>query len=343
MKHFNIPIFVPHEGCPHDCVFCNQKSITGVKESFDIGRVKKTIDDHLESIHKTYDECRVEVAFFGGSFTGIEVSKQEAYLNLTKAYLDAGLIDGVRLSTRPDYIDKTVLDRLDYYGVTTIELGVQSLVEDVLESANRGHDIACVDKACALIKKRKFKLGLQMMIGLPGDTLEKSLVTMEKIISLKPDMVRIYPTIVIENTDLAVLYKKGFYKPLTLDQAVNWCAVLYKHFTHYGIPVIRMGLQASESLSESLAGPYHPSFRQLVESKLYYDVLDGVLKPGRVSVYVHPKEISFLVGQKRDNLNRLEKKYGIKKISVYPKDMDSNEFEVHMNGQVFKVPKMTVK
>ena len=343
MRHFNIPIFVPHAGCPHDCVFCNQKSITGHDDISNMVDVRKTIDDHLESISQNHSEYNVEVAFFGGSFTGIEVEKQEAYLKLTNEYLIAGLIDGVRLSTRPDYIDDIVLDRLEKYGVTTIELGVQSLDEEVLNTSNRGHDIITVETACALISERNFKMGLQMMIGLPGDTFEKALQTMDKIISLKPDMVRIYPTIVIENTELECMYNEGAYVPLTLKEAVKWSTELYKSFSLNHIPVIRMGLQASEALSNCIAGPYHPSFRQFVESRLYYESLSKIVRSGDVKIYVHPKELSFLVGQKRENLIRLEEKYKIKKISVYPKNIDRCEFEVHIDGDVFKVPKMTIK
>lgn len=339
--HFNIPIFVPHAGCPHDCVFCNQKNITGHVLAQSIEEARQTIDEHLSSIQKRNDDYTVEVAFFGGSFTGIPDEEQIAYLAMAYQYIEAGLIDGIRLSTRPDYIDKEVLKRLKGYGVTTIELGVQSLVEDILIKANRGHDLVSVILACNLIKAYDFKLGLQMMIGLPGDDTDKSVLTAEKIISLKPDMVRIYPTIVVEGTALEQMYKMGLYDPLTIEEAVDWTTEIYKKFTFSNIPVIRMGLQATEALAECVAGPYHPSFRQLVENKLYLESLDCVLEQDEfIKIYVNSKEISNLVGLNRSNLNYLEKKYSIKKISVYPKDLPVDYFEVVTMNGLIKVPKM---
>ena len=341
--HFNIPIFVPHAGCPHDCVFCNQKNITGYDHAQDLKQAKQIIEEHLESIQRKYDDYTVEIAFFGGSFTGIPAKLQCEYLSLAKQYITTGLIDGIRLSTRPDYIDIEIIERLQAYGVTTIELGVQSLVEEVLVRSNRGHSLEDVDKACQLIKKSGLKLGLQMMIGLPGDTVEKSIQTTTKIISLKPDMVRIYPTIVIEGTELETMYNAGMYHALRLEDAVAWAAVITKMFYKENIPVIRIGLQASEALSNAVAGPYHPSFRQFVESRFYYETLDNVLRECKEAlIYINSKELSSLVGQKRHNLNVLEKKYKIKKIKVYPKELPSDFFEISIDGEVFKVPKMTI-
>ena len=344
-KHFNIPVFVPHAGCPHDCVFCNQKKITGYKHIQNISDAKNTIDTYLESIKNNNSDCDIEIAFFGGSFTGIPIEDQNKYLELANGYIKTGLIEGIRLSTRPDYIDETIVKRLMKYGVTTIELGVQSLVRDVLELSNRGHNLSAVDKACEVILNNNLKLGLQMMIGLPGDTFEKSLQTTKKIISLKPDMVRIYPTIVIEGTELEVMYENGSYKPMPLDRAVKWSTEFYKLFYLADIPVIRMGLQATDALEEHIAGPYHPSFRQYVDSSLYLESLIDFISNHTVDsfdIYCHSKEISSIVGQKRMNLNHLEKKYNLDKISVYPKQMDRAYFEIHTNDKVFKVPKVTI-
>jgi len=344
-KHYNIPIFVPHAGCPHDCVFCNQKKITGYDHAQDIKEAQAIIEDHLKSINRVDENTTIEIAFFGGSFTGIPEAVQTEYLELANSYITTGLIDGIRLSTRPDYIDERIIKNLKSYNVTTIELGVQSLISDVLELSNRGHDLQSVETACKLIKDNNIKLGLQMMIGLPGDTYEKSLMTTRKIISLKPDMVRIYPTIVIEGTELEVMYHKGTYKPLDLKTAVRWTSRLYKLYDSSNITVIRMGLQATEALEAYVAGPYHPSFRQYVESYLYLESLHHFLKshnPEMFDISVHPKEISYLVGQKRMNLNEIEQQYNLGKVKVYPKEMDRDYFEIKMNDKVFKVPKITI-
>jgi len=340
--HFNIPIFVPHAGCPHDCVFCNQKNITGQDKVLDLDNALQTIEEHLSSIQNKHSDYSVEIAFFGGSFTGIPVKEQEAYLSLANTYIKSGSVDGIRLSTRPDYIDDDILRRLKSYGVTTIELGVQSLDEEVLQASNRGHNLEDVYIACDLIKKYDFKLGLQMMLGLPKDTLDRTLDTARTIVSLRPDMTRIYPTIVIEDTDLETLYRSNSYKALDLDEAVTWAAEVYKIFYREHIPVIRMGLQASEALADAIAGPYHPSFRQMVESRIYLETLMKYLKSGQVTeIYVHPKNISYLVGQKRHNLNLLESYFKLKRIKVYPKEIPIDEIEIIISGQVFKVPKIT--
>lgn len=344
-KHYNIPIFVPHAGCPHDCVFCNQKKITGYDHAQDIKEAEAIIEDHLKSINRVDDATTIEIAFFGGSFTGIPEAVQNEYLELANRYITSGLIDGIRLSTRPDYIDERIIENLKSYGVTTVELGVQSLVSDVLVLSNRGHDLHSVEIACQLIRDHDIKLGLQMMIGLPGDTYEKSLMTTRKIIALKPDMVRIYPTIVIEGTELEAMYRSGTYEPLDLETAVKWTSQLYKLYTQSHIPVIRMGLQATEALESYIAGPYHPSFRQYVESYLYLESLHHFLKNHKIElleIYVHPKEISYLVGQKRMNLNELEQRYNLGKVKVYPKVLDRDFFEIKMNDKVFKVPKITI-
>lgn len=260
---------------------------------------------------------------------------------MTRVYVEKGLIHGVRLSTRPDYIDSSILERLKAYHVTTIELGVQSLNEEVLKRSKRGHSLAVVDEACEMIRSYGFKLGLQMMIGLPGDTLQKSIETAYKIIDLKPDMVRIYPTLVVSDTVLEDMYKEKLYQPLSLDEAVIWAARIYPLFVAKSIPVIRMGLQSSESL-DYVVGPYHPSFRQLVESHLCYESVKTVMQFNASTViYVHPQLISDVVGQKRSNLNALEDLFQIERIKVYGKEMPKDIIEVHIEGEVFKVPKMT--
>lgn len=268
-KHYIIPIFVPHLGCPHSCVFCNQQRITGLSTNVKIDDVKKKIEKSLKTIPRNKE--KLEVAFYGGSFTGIEKEIQKGLLNVPYSYKKKGIIDEIRLSTRPDYINTEILGLLKRFEVDTIELGVQSLVNDVLKASGRGHVEEEVYRAAKLIKEHDFKLGLQMMIGLPKDTKERSLYTAKQIVSQQPDCVRIYPTLVIKDTSLEKLYLNGSYMPLSLDQAVNISTDLLLLFEYYNINVIRIGLQPTEKISlgkDVVAGPFHPSFRQLVESKI---------------------------------------------------------------------------
>ena len=225
MKTYNIPIFVPHRGCPFDCVFCNQKRITGTQKEVTADDVHNIIGEYLKTLPSK--NRRIEAAFFGGSFTGIPINEQSELLAAANEYLKKGDIDGIRLSTRPDYIDKEILDNLLKYGVTTIELGVQSMDDSVLKSSNRGHTRKDVINAVRLIKEYSFTLGLQMMTGLPGDTDEKSLYTADEIIKLKPDIVRIYPTLTIKDTFLEKMYLTGKYQPQSVDEAVNLANSFY--------------------------------------------------------------------------------------------------------------------
>jgi len=269
-----IPVFVPHQGCPHDCVFCNQKKITGQTEAFDKNLIEQIIEAHLETMkEKRYP---IEIAFYGGSFTGIDTDIQIEYLQIARRYLQDGHIHGVRLSTRPDYIDEDTLIRLAEYGVTTIELGVQSLSESVLVASNRGHTVEDVKRAVERIKSYDFTLGLQMMIGLPGDTLKRSTDTAQEIILLNPDFVRIYPTVVIKDTELEMLYKQDAYNELNVDEAVRWLSHIMPMFSKANIPIIRVGLQPTDDLTNGgsrIAGAYHPSMRQLVQSEIILSLL----------------------------------------------------------------------
>jgi len=229
MKTYNIPIFVPHRGCPFDCVFCNQKRITGTQKEVTADDVHNIIGEYLKTLPSK--NRRIEAAFFGGSFTGIPINEQSELLAAANEYLKKGDIDGIRLSTRPDYIDKEILDNLLKYGVTTIELGVQSMDDSVLKSSNRGHTRKDVINAVKLIKEYPFTLGLQMMTGLPGDTDEKSLYTADEIIKLKPDIVRIYPTLTIKDTFLEKMYLTGKYKPQSVDEAGKFCKKPFLYHT----------------------------------------------------------------------------------------------------------------
>lgn len=320
MKSYNIPIFVPHRGCPFDCVFCNQKHITGQTKDVDENDVKNTIEEYLKTLTK--ENRFVEAAFFGGSFTGIDIDIQRRLLSAAYEYVKSGAIDGIRLSTRPDYISAEILDMLDEYGVTTIELGVQSMDDEVLKCASRGHTAQQVRDAVALIRRYPFRLGLQMMTHLPGDTDEKSVMTAQKIIELKPDMVRIYPTLVIKDTYLEKLYKEGKYAPHTVDEAVELCKRLLPMFDEAGIPVIRVALAVTEEISPGgslVAGPFHSAFRELVESEIYFDKMLDEVKNGAQKIGVNSREISKAVGNKRRNIERIEQMTG-KKIKVYGDD-----------------------
>ena len=314
MRKYNIPVFVPHKGCPYDCVFCNQRKITGNIKETTPDDVTKTITSYLETLPKT--DRNIEVAFFGGSFTGIPIDEQSALMERVLPYINDGIIDGIRLSTRPDYITREILDNLKKYNVTTIELGVQSMDDRVLKASNRGHNSKTVENAVSLIKEYGFSLGLQMMTGLPGDTDERSVETAGKIIALNPDFVRIYPTLVIKDTFLEKMYKSGEYEPQSLDNAVILSKKLLLMFEDVGIGVIRIGLQPTEEINEGasvVAGPFHSSFGELVIGSIYYDIIKNALQNvhSDVTLYVNPSEISKAVGNRRSNIELLEKELKI--------------------------------
>ena len=319
-KQYIIPIFVPHLGCPNDCIFCNQKSISGQTKQVTKEDVKKIIEEHLKYIKK---DSKVEVAFFGGSFTGIEEEKQVELLSTAYEYIKQKKVDSIRISTRPDYIDKKTLKRLKKYKVKTIELGVQSTNDYILKKAGRGHTFEDVVKASKLIRRYGFDLGHQMMVGLPESTTVDEINTAKQLIKLKPKMVRIYPVLVIKNTKLQKDYKEGTYKPLTVTQAVEVCKELVKLFVKKHIEVIRIGLQPTDTItnpendkSEVIAGPFHPAFRQLVESGMWYDVIVEKIKQlntkvKEVVVTVNPSDVNNVIGQKKDNINNLRDTYDV--------------------------------
>lgn len=305
---------MPHKGCPFDCVFCNQKKITGNIKETTPDDVTKTIETYLKTL--PCDDRNIEVAFFGGSFTGIPIDEQTALMSRVMPYIEKGLIDGIRLSTRPDYINDKILSNLKAYNVTTIELGVQSMCDEVLKASNRGHSSEQVKISSELIKKYGFQLGLQMMTGLPSDSWERSVMTAKEIISLKPSFVRIYPTLTIKDTYLEKMYNNGKYTPQTLDEAVELCKKLLYLFEEAGINVIRMGLQTTDEINENasvIAGPFHSSFGELVESSVYYDTMLKKLKGFKndAVIYVNPSEISKAVGNKRRNIIKIKNELNI--------------------------------
>ncbi len=313
-RHYNIPVFVPHIGCPHNCVFCNQRHITGMQSDVCADDVRRIIDEHLKYIDK--NGADVEVAFFGGSFTGIDFSLQTSLMQAAYEYIKAGNVDSLRCSTRPDCIDDVILENAKKYGMKTIELGVQSTDSEVLLKSGRGHGREEVFAASELIKKHGFSLGLQMMLGLPADTREKSIQTAKDIISISPDFVRIYPTLVVEDTALYDMYKSGTYTPITTEYAVDLAAELIEMFESAGIEVIRIGLQTTDNINEeTVIGPYHSAMGELARAEVYKrsiekrvetDTADGVL------IYTVPKgETSKAVGHKRSNVKYFKDKYGI--------------------------------
>ena len=298
--HANISVFVPHLGCPNMCSFCNQRYIAGTAEVPDEQTVINAVKLAVES--KNYNPETTEIAFFGGSFTAID---REYMLRLLKAahrFVQDGTVSGIRISTRPDFIDDEILTLLKEYGVTSIELGAQSMCDEVLKSNNRGHTSDDVRAASRLIKSYDFGLGLQMMTGLYGDTDSTAIFTAHEIIKLDPDTVRIYPTIVLENTRLSELYRAGEYKPQSLEAAVDLAATLLCLFKDAGIHVIRTGLHTIDT-QKYVAGPWHPAFRELCDSKIYLrEVLKQLHKAGNYTVFVPSGAVSKMTGQKRSNL-----------------------------------------
>lgn len=321
-NYYIIPVFVPHKGCPHDCIFCNQKKITGQINEITAVDVKEKIETYLDTIPK--ENSLVEIAFYGGSFTAIPLDYQKELLEAAYHYIERGAIDSIRVSTRPDYINEAILDNLKRYGVRTVELGVQSMDEEVLELSNRGHTPLDVIGAVNLLKKYGFIVGVQMMVGLPGDTFEKSVDTAKRLIELSPDIARIYPALVITNTYMEEMYNSGNYKPLTLEEAIRISKQLLMLFEREGINVIRIGLQPTENIlmgRDVVAGPFHPSMRQLVEAYIYRDMLEYMLnklegEKSCITIEVNPRKISELVGQKRSNIFYIRKKFFIDKLQI---------------------------
>ena len=326
MRTYNIPVFVPHKGCPFDCVFCNQRKITGSTTDVTPDDVERIIKEHLKTLPKE-DRC-IEVAFFGGSFTGIRIDEQSALMAAAQKYI--GEIDGIRLSTRPDYITDEIMQNLVSHGVTTVELGVQSMDDEVLKASSRGHTSETVKKAVEIIRKYPVKLGLQMMTGLVGDTREKSIYTAKEIIKLRPEMVRIYPTLVIKDTYLEKLWQKGIYKPQSLEEAIGTAKTLMLMFEKENIAVIKVGLQATEEISEEgsvVAGPCHSAFRALVESSIYYDIIKSAIKgkSGTVTIEVKSSEVSNAIGNKKENIKRIKKEMGIDLVIRPNNEMNKRE------------------
>ena len=308
-KHKNLSIFVPHEGCPNQCSFCDQKKISGTQTPPTPQQVTQLCQEFLPM--DTQRGQYYEIAFFGGSFTAIDREYMLALLQAAYPFVQQGRASGIRCSTRPDAINDEILTILKEYGVTAIELGAQSMQDDVLKVNLRGHSVEDVFKASALIKKYGFSLGLQMMPGLYGcgDYMAYAVDTAEKFIQIMPDTVRIYPTLILKDTLLEKLYQKGMYTPLTVSEAVEICAVLVKMFNQKNIRIIKLGLHADTGMENSLvAGPYHPALKELVQSRMFLDsfIKDLSQKPcGDYVIAVNSRQRSQATGQKKANITAL--------------------------------------
>lgn len=275
-RHFTIPIFIPEAACPNRCIFCNQHKIASTSCAPSVDEVIAKVEEHLITIP---DGSEVEIGFFGGNFTGINTQMQDEYLQSVQKYYASGQVSGIRISTRPDYIDNKSLERLKNYNVKAIELGAQSLNEDVLFLSGRGHSIAQVEESAKLIVKNGFELGLQMMIGLPGDTIDKSRNTAKKIIELGALTTRIYPTLVIRDTQLEKMYEAATYLPLSLEEAVHWVAEIVPLFVQADVKVLRIGLHPSEGLlnkTSLVAGPFHVAFGEMVQTEIWKQIIDNL-------------------------------------------------------------------
>ncbi len=333
MKHSNVAIFVPHNGCPHACTFCDQRRITGQAYQPSSQDVINAVETARKSLGK--ETANAEIAFFGGSFTAIDREYMTELLSAASPYVLSGEFGGIRLSTRPDAIDSQVLSILKEHGVTSIELGAQSMSDDVLIANRRGHTSKDVENAAEMIKNNGFSLGLQMMTGLYKSSADTDRYTAQKLAELCPDTMRIYPTIVMNGTELYDLYKRGEYVPQELDEAVELCSELLSFFEGRDIKVIRLGLHDSDSLRENMAaGAYHPAFRELCESEIVYkNTLEALeksgVREGTAEFFVSPSSVSRFIGQKRKNLSRLSQ-LGI--TAVVRQDIRLSKYQVRAVG-----------
>lgn len=333
-----IPVFVPHLGCPNDCVFCNQRRISGEQKPATADDVRRTVTEALGKIGDRRGR-KIQLAFFGGSFTAIPPEEQLELLDAAKEFTDSGLVDSLRLSTRPDAIDGEILARLKKYNVVTVEIGAQSLDDRVLALAGRGHTAEDVGNAAAQIKKAGFRLIIQMMTGLPGDTGESSIKTAEKIIAMRPDGVRIYPTVIVKDTALYDLWMAGRYEEHTVEKAVELCAVILPMFDEAGIPVIRLGLNPTDELSSgaAAAGAYHPALGEMVKSRMIRNRIEELMNSGctgkrTAEIHVNPAKLSQAVGQHRCNIVWLRERFGLDALTVVTDDaMLEKEVKIRYN------------
>lgn len=331
-KHLNIPVFIPHLGCPNGCVFCNQKKISG-----HAGFCREAVKGELDTAFATVTgEIPAQIAYFGGSFTGIDREDMLFLLAVAKKYIDAGKCESIRVSTRPDYINEEVLRLLWDYGVRTVELGIQSMDEGVLLAARRGHTAKDAERAAALVKSFGFELVGQMMVGLPTSTAAHEVMTAERICTMGADGARIYPTVVFRETALAEMAERGEYLPLTTEDAVERTAAALGVFLAHGVNVIRVGLQATELLTggEETAGSYHPAIGEMAYSRCFRDAVENTLKHEKTNgryaeISVNPADLSKMIGQKGANRQYLLARFSLRGIRFLPDEkMAKNGFSV---------------
>ena len=339
-KEYIIPIFVPHLGCPNNCTFCNQKRISGQTKMVTAQDVKDTIDFFLKHFRDDYKY--VEVAFFGGSFTAIDEKTQVELLEAVQEYIQNKKVNSIRISTRPDCIDKEILKRMKKYHVKTIELGVQSTNNYILKRWKRGHTYEDTKKASKLIRRYGFILGHQMMVGLPESTKQDEINTAKELIRLKPKIVRIYPVLVIKDTELADEYERGDYTPLTVGQAVERCKEIVDLFNRNKINVIRIGPQNTEEISDPnkekssvIAGPYHPAFRQLVESSMWYDSIVNKIKKvnakvKKVKIIANDVNVNNIIGHKKENIEKLKDVYDVEVVIEKSEEIKPGKFKIEI-------------
>ncbi len=316
-----IPVFIPHEGCPHCCVFCNQHRISGQRRKVTAGDVHRTIEDWLG--YGRGNPATVQVAFFGGSFTGLPRERQEELLGAVQPWLERNLVHSIRLSTRPDYIDTRVTDLLCWYRVGVVELGVQSMDDSVLSCCRRGHLARHTRQAIPLLRRAGLQVGAQLMLGLPGESRQTLRATVDAVIALAPDFVRIYPLLVLAGSELAYRYEQGQYRPLSLEYAVLLAAWMKKRFDAATISVVRMGLQAGPELEEALvAGPYHPAFGELVQSRIMLQkarkLLAGAASGKRYLLRINSRDQSIFRGFRSANLRRLAQLGLLDRFTLHP-------------------------
>jgi histone acetyltransferase (RNA polymerase elongator complex component) len=318
-----IPFFIMNRGCPHRCLFCNERLTAGDHpDPITEAAFTETVHAYLAGAGRKSGP--VQIAFYGGTFTGMEWEEQQRLLELAAPFLREGAVGGIRISTRPDEIDGEGLDLLKDFGVTTIEVGAQSLDDEVLLRARRGHTAADTVRALILLRERGFATGLHLMSGLPGDSRDRFARTIDKVIALSPDMVRIHPTIVLKDTALAETFREGRYLPPTLAEAVDQCKDALKTLTHAGIPVIRLGLQTTRELEKPgavVAGPFHPAFRSLVDAALFREMAATLLtaaspKEKTAAFTLAPADISNFPGEHRRNIVTLKERFGLADIRL---------------------------
>jgi histone acetyltransferase (RNA polymerase elongator complex component) len=317
-----IPLFVMYGGCPNRCIFCNVKKTAGnCRENVSAEALRETVLAHLATAGKKEP---VEIAFYGGSFTGMEQGYQAELLGMARSFVNRGLVGGIRVSTRPDYLGEDRIALLEEFGVTAVEIGAQSLVDDVLERAGRGHTASDVIGAVRRLKERGFETVVQLMAGLPGDTAERFDFTVGETIAMRPHAVRIHPTLVLAETPLAEASARGEYKPMTMAEAIETCKGALRRFAAAGIPVIRVGLQTTAEMEAEggvIAGPFHPAFRSLVEESLFLDMAASLLSSveggnGEASFVLSPRDTSNLRGRKNSNIRLLKARYGLNSITI---------------------------